>query len=84
MIIDGKSILRTFNTRPTNYENVKVWAAQGKYYPVANARIKDFEYEQKGKLIYNTIEVGYHAMPHIHLFYCLALLECHALLKWLA
>ena len=43
------NIVKPKSTKPTNYENVKVWAAQGKSYPAANARIKDFEYEQKGK-----------------------------------
>ncbi len=42
--------MKTQNTKPTLYENVKVWVAQGKHYPVANARIKDFKYEPKSKL----------------------------------
>ena len=46
MIVDGKSAVKTANTKPTLYENVKVWAAQGKYYPASDARIKDLEYEQ--------------------------------------
>ena len=49
MIVDGKSAVKTANTKPTLYENVKVWAAQGKYYPASDARIKEFEYENKSK-----------------------------------
>ena len=48
-IVDGKSVVKTQNTKPTLYKNVKVWVAQGKYYPVANARIKDFKYESISK-----------------------------------
>ena len=48
-IVDGKSVVKTQNTKPTLYKNVKVWVAQGKYYPVANARVKDFKYESKSK-----------------------------------
>ena len=44
-IVNGKTIVKTQNTKPTVYKNVKVWASQGKYYPVTNARIKNFEYE---------------------------------------
>ena len=51
--MDGKSVAKTQNTKPTLYENVEVWAAQGKYYPVSKARIKELEYEQKSK--YKTI-----------------------------
>ena len=50
-IVDGKSVVKTQNTKPTVYENVKVWVSQGKYHPVANARIKDFKYESKSKQI---------------------------------
>ena len=49
LIVDGKSEVKTKNTNPTLYENVKVWTAQGKYYPVSKARIKDLNYEQKSK-----------------------------------
>ena len=42
--MDGKSVEKTKNENPTAYNNVKVWAAQGKYEPVALARIKDFKY----------------------------------------
>ena len=49
IIVDGKSVGKSHNTKPTNYKNVKVWVAQGKYHPVANARIKDFKYESKSK-----------------------------------
>ena len=45
--MDGKSVIQTHNNNPKLYENVKVWAAQGKYFPISNARIKEFEYEQK-------------------------------------
>ena len=48
VIVDGKSV-KVPNALPTAYKNVKVWAAQGKYYPVSDARIRDFEYEEKGK-----------------------------------
>ena len=47
--MDGKSAAKTTNTKPTLYENVKVWVAQGKYYPASDARIKDFKYENKSK-----------------------------------
>ena len=43
--------MKTPNTKPTLYENVKVWVAQGKHHPVTNARIKDFKYESKSKLL---------------------------------
>ena len=49
--MDGKSAVKTENSEPTIYENVKVWAAQGKHFPVTNARIKEFKYEQKGKYL---------------------------------
>ena len=49
MIVDGKSVAKTPNTKPNVYKNVKVWAAQGKYYPASDARIKDFKYEQGSK-----------------------------------
>ena len=45
VIVDGKSLAKTENTKPTLYENVKVWAAQGKYYPASKARIKELEFE---------------------------------------
>ena len=46
--MDGKSV-KVPNALPTAYNNVKVSAAQGKYYPVSDARIRDFEYKEKGK-----------------------------------
>ena len=49
MIVDGKSEVKTKNTKPTLYENVKVWTAQGKYYPVSKARLKELKYEKKSK-----------------------------------
>ena len=64
MIVDGKSE-KNVNTKPTLYENVRVWAAAPvrDYYPTANARIKNLEYNQsvdctqKGlKKIYSTSE----------------------------
>ena len=51
MIVDEKSVIKTQNANPMTYENVKVWAAQGKHFPVTNARIKEFEYEQIGKYL---------------------------------
>ena len=48
MIIDGKSE-KIVNTKPTSYKNVKVWAAQGKYYPTANVNVKNLLFEQRGK-----------------------------------
>ena len=45
MIVDGKSLANIENTKPTLYDNVEVWAAQGKYYPVSKARIKELQYE---------------------------------------
>ena len=48
-LVNGKSVIKAENTKPTLYKNVKVWVAQGIYYPVTNARIKDLEYEQKCK-----------------------------------
>ena len=57
MIVDGKSAVKTANTKPTLYENVKVWAAQGKYYPASDARIKHLEYENKGKHLFSNTEV---------------------------
>ena len=48
-IVGGKSVVKTQNTKPTLFKNVKVWVAQGKHHPVANARIKDFKYESKSK-----------------------------------
>ena len=52
MIVDGKSE-KNVNTKPTLYENVRVWAAApvdvGGYYPTANARIKNLVYKQKGE-----------------------------------
>ena len=47
--MDGKSVAKTPNAKPKVYKNVKVWAAQGKYYPASDARIKDFKYEQGSK-----------------------------------
>ena len=44
IIMDGKSVEKTKNENPSAYNNVKVWAAQGKYFPVALARIKNFKY----------------------------------------
>ena len=44
IIIDGNSVTKTKNQNPTVYNNVKVWAAQGKYLPVSLAKIKDFKY----------------------------------------
>ena len=44
-IVNGRSVVKTQNTKPTLYKNVKVWAAQGKFYPAANARIRKLEYE---------------------------------------
>ena len=49
MLVDEKSVAKTPNTNPMIYENVKVWAAQGKHFPATNARIKELEYEQKSK-----------------------------------
>ena len=53
VIIDGKSVWKTINSKPTHYENVKVWAAQGQFYPVSNARIKNlvYEHEQRSKYL---------------------------------
>ena len=51
MLVDEKSVTKTPNTNPMIYENVKVWAAQGKHFPATNARIKELEYEQKSKYI---------------------------------
>ena len=51
MIVDGKSAVKTANTKPTLYENVKVWAAQGKHFAASNAKIKEFEYQQKSKFL---------------------------------
>ena len=50
IIVDGKSE-KNVNTKPTLYKNVKVWAAapERDYYPTANARIKNLEYNQKGE-----------------------------------
>ena len=48
-LVNGKSVVKTVNTKPTIYKNVKIWAAQGKYYPVTNAKIKDLEYVSNGK-----------------------------------
>ena len=42
--MDGKSAVKTENSQPTLYENVNVWAAQGKYHPSTLARIKDLKY----------------------------------------
>ena len=47
--MDEKTILKTKNTKPSVYDNVKVWAAQGKHYPATVARIKDFKYMTKGE-----------------------------------
>ena len=47
--MDGKSVAKTVNAKPTTYENVKVWAAQGKYYPASDAHIKEFNYQQSSK-----------------------------------
>jgi len=42
VIVDGNSVTKTENTKPTKYKNVKVWAARGDYYPAASsARIKN-------------------------------------------
>ena len=49
MIVDEKSVTKTTNANPTAYKNVKVWVAQGKEYPASDARIRAFEYEEKGK-----------------------------------
>ena len=48
-LVNGKSVVKTVNMKPTIYKNVKVWAAQGKYYPVTAAKIKDLEYVSNGK-----------------------------------
>ena len=45
VIVNGKTIVNTPNDKPTTFKNVKVWAAQGKFYPAANARIRKLEYE---------------------------------------
>jgi len=47
VIVDGKSAVKAENSEPTIYENVKVWAAQGKHFATSNAKIKEFEYQQK-------------------------------------
>ena len=45
ILIDGDSITKIENTKPTEFENVKVWVAKGIDYAVAeNAKIKDLEY----------------------------------------
>ena len=49
MGVDGGSLAKNHNPNPMQYENVKVWAAQGKHFPASDALIKDFEYEQKSK-----------------------------------
>ena len=50
VIVDGESVIKTPNTKPTLFKNVKVWASQGIHYPVANALIRDLEHKiQKGK-----------------------------------
>merc|ERR1712227_1187510 len=46
MIIDGKSE-KIVNTKPTSYQNVKVWAAQGKYYPTANVNVQNLLFDQR-------------------------------------
>ena len=51
--MDGKSVAKTPNAKPKVYKNVKVWAAQGKYYPASDARIKDFKYEQGSKYLFS-------------------------------
>ena len=54
--MDGKSV-KVPNALPTAYKNVKVWAAQGKYYPASDARIKHLEYENKSKHLFSSTEV---------------------------
>ena len=46
--MDGKSV-KVPNALPTAYNNVKVWAAQGNYYPVSNALFKGFVFEPKSE-----------------------------------
>ena len=48
MLVDGKSVEKTQkNDGPSRYENVRVWATQGIYYPASKAKIKELKYEQK-------------------------------------
>ena len=49
VIVGGESVVKNHNTKPTLYENVKVWALLGKYYPASNAKIKKLEYKQNSK-----------------------------------
>ena len=50
-IVNGKSVLKFEQTRPREYENVKVWASRGDYYPAARARIKNLKVTSKGILL---------------------------------
>ena len=52
LIIDGTIVKKNKNTKPTPYENVKVWVAEAKHYPASKARIKELKYEQKMLLSY--------------------------------
>ena len=52
VIVDGKIGKRVVNTNPLSYKNVKVWAATGKVYPIANARIQNLLFKQNGKSDY--------------------------------
>ena len=60
LTVDGLSVTKTHNTKPTIYEDVKVWATQGIHYPAANALIRELEYGeiQESKFDYlQTIQV---------------------------
>ena len=56
--MDGKSVAKTPNAKPNVYKNVKVWAAQGKYHPASDARIKHFKYEQGSKYLSVTMSIS--------------------------
>ena len=44
MIVDGNTAVKTENTRPKKYKNVKVWAAHAGFrYPAADAKIKNLK-----------------------------------------
>ena len=35
VLVNGNRVVKTQNTHPTTYRNVRVWSAQGAYWPVA-------------------------------------------------
>ena len=57
LTVDGLSVTKNHNTKPTIYEDVKVWASQGIHYPASNALIRELEYDMSKFDYLQTIQV---------------------------